>query len=703
MLRPPTSHQRTLALICIACTAVVAFCAFLLPSYRTVEFKASDWLMTNPLARKSPRHPQIVFLAIDEASRNLTTVFAEDLEKSPALQLMRDGFPWNREVYAHLIDRLVGAGARAVVLDMLFPAPRDGDDAFRAALDRHRDRVVLGSNLQVIEEDDGSGTGNVSMKPTHIVASPTLLPPGPPTDNRLGFVNVYPDSDNLVRRAHYRTSQLEFFNKPPTDDSEELLSLAARGLEKAGFSHLVPSTHQPLMFRYAEEIRPRSLHEVFVDRQWQRPPYSGGELFRDKIVVVGAAGNETEDRLQTPFGVTQGPFIHLSAMNAALNRDFLHETSPSVDLALIIGAGVLAWALGWIRRPFARLLLLVAAVIGYYAASQTIFNTAGYLPILLSPMLALAGSGITWSVWEQVLDRVEKARLRRTFERYVSRDVVKELVDNPQSFLNTLTGVRKNITVLFSDVRGFTSMTENADAAMLVAQLNEYFTEMVRIVFAHQGTLDKFIGDAVMAHWGSIVTEGEKTDACRAVSTALHMRRSLAKLNAEWKPRGLLELQFGIGINHGEAIVGNLGSEEKREVSAIGDPVNLASRLEGVTKPYHVDLCIGEKVAEWVREDFVLRSLDLIVVKGKRKPVEVFTVLSEKQNGASEPAWLATHEEAMRLYRAGNFPAAAAAWREVKAAQPEDHVSQLFIERCEELQEHPPEGEWTGAFEMKSK
>jgi adenylate cyclase len=323
---------------------------------------------------------------------------------------------------------------------------------------------------------------------------------------------------------------------------------------------------------------------------------------------------------------------------------------------------------------------------------------------LLSPLLVFAGSGTTSLVWEYVMERREKHRLRRTLNRYVSKDVVKELVDNPASFLNTLGGRRRQITVLFSDVRGFTSLTEAAkDPEALVTQLNEYFDAMVRIVFGNKGTLDKFIGDAVMAHWGSIVTEGPEVDACRAVSTAVKMRKSLAELNVDWKRRGMLELAFGIGVNHGDAIVGNLGCEEKMEVSVIGDAVNLASRLEGVTKPYHVDLCIGELVAPFVRKGFILRSLDLIVVKGKTKPVEVFTVLDEREDGATEPSWLATHEEAMRLYRAGNFAAASEAWRQVLQALPGDGVSEIFIERCAALQANPPKGEWTGAYEMKSK
>ena len=246
-------------------------------------------------------------------------------------------------------------------------------------------------------------------------------------------------------------------------------------------------------------------------------------------------------------------------------------------------------------------------------------------------------------------------------------------------------------------------MTEDADPHALVQQLNEYFDAMVEIVFANKGTLDKFIGDAVMAHWGSITTEGVVVDAIRAVTTAVQMRKALALVNPQWKARGMRELSFGIGVNMGEAIVGNLGSKEKAEVSAISDTVNLASRLEGVTKRYRIDLCIGENVATLVGDSFILRSLDLILVKGKTKPVKIFSVIDERRPGVTDPPWLARHEEALKLYRAGDFPAAEAAWREVLAQVPGDSIAETFIARCADLRATPPEGKWEGVFEMKSK
>jgi adenylate cyclase len=691
-------RHRILTVICGSLTALIAFLYWQQWFFGRAEQAGCDWLMTNSTARLSPANPRIVFLAIDEDSRSLGALFADDFEKSPALQLMKKGFPWNREVYAQIIERLSAAGAKAIVFDLIFPGEREGDEAFRAALEKHSNRVVIGTHFVTKDVSDAPGI------PSQVLPTPNLRPPegGP---SWLGFVNVYADPDGLVRRISFRTTFLEYMGFPPDGKEEEIFSLAARALEKAGFSRRLPEGHGSRMFRYSETFPSHSLHEIFVDAQWNAPPYHAGTFFHDKIVLIGVTGQASEDRLQTPFGVKIGPDVHLSAINAALNRDFLSEASRPVNLALIIGGGLIAWMLGaWMRRPVIRLVLLAVTALAYQQTAQYLANEAGLILIILSPLLTLISCGITWAAWEQVLDRVERQRTRRALERYVGHDVAGEVLDNPASYVTSLGGKRKDITVFFSDIRGFTSLTETVDPQALVAQLNEYLEQMVAIVFANQGTIDKFIGDAVMAHWGSIVSAGPATDAARAVTTALQMRQAMPRLNARWKERGTPQLQIGMGINQGDAIVGNIGASgtyEKMDFTVIGDAVNLGSRLEGVTKQYHLDLCIGENVAHLVRDQFVLRSVDLIVVKGKTRPVEVFTVLAKRP--ATEPPWLARHEEAVRHYRAGEFAAAESAWRDVLAQAPHDGLAPVFLERCAELITNPPATPWTGAYEMKSK
>jgi adenylate cyclase len=269
--------------------------------------------------------------------------------------------------------------------------------------------------------------------------------------------------------------------------------------------------------------------------------------------------------------------------------------------------------------------------------------------------------------------------------------------------LNTLVGVRKPVTILFSDVRGFTSMTEGADPTLLVLQLNEYFKEMVRIVFVQHGSLDKFIGDAVMALWGSITTQGVEKDAQHAVASALAMKKALAQLNVNWQQRGMKELAFGIGINHGDVIVGNLGSEEKMEVSVIGDAVNLASRLEALTKEYRLDLLVGEAMVPLVQNRFVLRTVGSVQVKGKTIPVRIFTVMADKEAGERPPAWLPRYEEGIKLYRQRQFAEAEEIFLECVRAAPDDHLSKVYLDECRDLIAHPPGLDWNTVVVMKSK
>ena len=659
------------------------------------EYAMQDWVTRQ--ARPAEPSPEIFFLAMDAPSHSLDQLWPDELDASPTLKAMKHK-TWSREVFTATLERLAGTGAKVVAFDLIFPGDEAGDPALHEALEKHRDVVVIGAS---IEE---TGTGR-SLEPP----SSTLLPPGSEEDDRLGFVNVWPDEDGVVRRIRMQITTAEMGNISTDERLKVVESLAARIARKAGFADRIPADHLPHPFRYAfrgetllNTQKPPSLYQIFVPTYWEKN-YASGAFFKDKIVLVGPEGRYNKDVGLSPFGEVAGPEFHLNTVNAIINGEFLRQTPLGADLLLVALGGAMAWALGrFVHVPTTRILLVLLGAVGWFFASVRFYDASWIVPVL-SPMLALTGTGFFFSVVEQFLDRREKAKLRRTFERYVSKDVVKELVDNPEGWLNTLGGQRKPITILFSDVRGFTTLTESADPHALVAQLNEYFDLMVEIVFANHGTLDKFVGDAVMAHWGSITTEGVGTDARRAVATAVQMRKTLARVNPEWKARGMLELQFGIGVNSGDAVVGNLGSKEKAEVSVISDAVNLASRLEGVTKQYHIDLCIGENVAPLVRDGFILRSLDLIVVKGKTKPVEIFAVIDERGPGVVEPAWLSRHEEAMKLYRAGDFPAAEAAWREVLAQAPGDGIAETFIARCTELRATPPPGEWDGVFEMKSK
>jgi adenylate cyclase len=328
--------------------------------------------------------------------------------------------------------------------------------------------------------------------------------------------------------------------------------------------------------------------------------------------------------------------------------------------------------------------------------------------LVVPTLSAFVLTGVFGLGFQYTLERLEKLRTRRTLERYVSKNLVKEILDNPASYYSSMLGARKPVTVLFSDIIGFTSLSEKADPAALVKQLNEYLSGMVARVFENGGTLDKFIGDAVMAVWGNVSSRGLEQDAKAAVRTALGMRHELHKLNDRWKAQGQPELGFGIGINHGEAVVGNIGSYEPHErldPTVIGDSVNLASRLEALTRTYAVDILIGPTAAELVREDFWLRSVARVQVKGKTRPVDVFTLIGARNDQIDEQLlkWLEAYEAAIEKFRERDFTQAKILFSRFLEFYPDDFLAKMYLERALEYEQQPPDEAWNAVEVFKKK
>ena len=696
----PSRHFWIVLGICALCTgaALVLWQTGFAP-LRAGEFYAQDLIAR--LGRKSPLDPRLVLIGVDRPS--YADYFSEaEMQQTPALRAISEPYPWSRDVWAALITKLADAGAKAIVIDLVFASPKNGDDALKLALDKYRDHIVIGCAFDITETDRRKFT---NLTPP----SPSVIEPAAghsvAEDNRVGYVTIWPDDDSILRSAHFRHrgDQLGDILPPST----MLESLDARALRKFGRADLIPDGFEPRHFRYtapAGGYKPLLIGDVLLPKTWEHN-YGSGEFFRGKLILIGPTASLFQDKHNTPFGEMPGPEIHLNIINAALHGEFLRETSTRISLLIIALAGFLAAALCFLfREPVKRLLAVFALGAGGWFLAKYLFDHAGlFLPVAAPLLVLFIGSAVVLT-FDFLLERLDKARVRKTLERYVSKNVVKELLDNPQTFFNSLTGVRKPVTILFSDVRGFTTLTENADSAQLVKQLNEYFEEMVRLVFAHHGSLDKFIGDAVMAVWGNIVSTSAALDARHAVATALAMRKSLEQLNADWRARGVTELHIGIGLNHGEVIVGNLGSTEKMELTVIGDAVNLASRLEGLTKEYHLDLLLGENVAKLVGDTYLLRLVDCVQVKGKTKPVDVFTVMGEGAGQTvSLPLWLARYEEGVCRYRQREFAGAAKLFEESLSRQPEDYLCAMYLARCRALLENPPGDGWNGVFVMTKK
>jgi adenylate cyclase len=656
--------------------------------------------------RKTKTHNEFVFVGIDQESLKLTAVGPEEIQGNRAFQLMTErSFPWSREVWALLLDRLVGAGARVVMFDMVFDKPNDGDQAFHAALDRYQDKVVIGANFDLSQVGQGLGTINVPP-------NGALIPPPQMEDSRVGYVIFFQDAlDAKVRSARYAITDRQLQQYLPQADEKPYESLSGRVLDKLGHSGDVPRDLQAHLIRFsvADAYVPMALWQIFDDKIWHAN-YKDGAFFKDKIVMVGPSAQILHDFVPTPVDENMdGPRLHLHALAAALDHEFLYDTPIAVDFATIIGAGILSWiVVAFVRRPFLCLLTLLAISGAYLGVSRILYDARGLLIMVVPTLSTFLASGLLGLGFEYTLERLEKLRTRRTLERYVSKNLVKEILDNPGGYYNSMLGSRKPVTVLFSDLVGFTNLSEKADPAALVAQLNRYLSSMVPMVFDNGGTLDKFIGDAIMAVWGNVSSHGAAEDAKAAVRAALGMRREMPKLNAAWRAEGMQPLAFGIGINHGEAIVGNIGSYEPHErldPTVIGDAVNLASRLEALTRIYSVDILVGESAAELVRDDFHFRSVARVQVKGKTEPVEVFTLIGARKDDVDPEflKWLDVYEDAIRKFRDRDFKEAKILFSRFLEFYPEDKLAKMYLDRALEYEQTPPDEAWNAVEVFQKK
>jgi adenylate cyclase len=697
------SHHRrfVVAAICALCAGVIITVHFF-PDFPFVsaiwrqEQNFEDFLQRE--GRKTATRPDFVFLGIDQSTLELPPLLPEEVAENRALQLMTERpFPWSREVYALLLDRLFGAGARLVMFDLLFNPPNDGDPVLHQALDRYRDRVVVGANI------DAANANQI------VCPNPVVIPPPPLADDRVGFVNFWSDSvDGKVRAIYFTRSDRQLAGQEPFPGEEVFESFSARALAKLGHAVDVPRDGRLHQLRLSEShvYDPRPLYEVFDPKLWQAN-YTDGAFFKDKIIIVGASAQILHDFVVTPMDLdTPGPSLHLQAIAAAIDHDFLRNTSEATDLILVCAAGILAWALiAFVRRPLVCLIALLVIAGAHLAFARVAYDRTGLFVVAVPVLTAFLSGGFLSLGFEYVLESMEKLRTRRTLERYVSKNLVKEILENPDSFYSSLRGVRIPATILFSDIVGFTTVTESADPEALVKQLNEYLSRMTAAVFENAGTLDKFIGDAVMAVWGNVSSRGIAEDARCCARAALAMRRELQSLNQKWQAEGIAPFAIGIGINQGDVLGGNIGSQAKADPTVIGDAVNLASRLEALTRTYRVDILVGAGASELIRDEFHLRSVALVQVKGKTKPVEIFTLIGAKNDSGDEEFLqrLETYEVGLRKFRERDFTRAKILFSQFLEFYPEDALAKMYLERALEYEKQPPDESWNAVEVFKKK
>ena len=629
------------ALVALAATcALLGLLASQTTLLRTLELKTLD-LRFRLLGNQGVASTDIVLVAIDDAS--LKTL-------EPAV----GRWPWPREAHSVLLSYLNRAGARLVVFDLLF-LERDlqnpgGDEAFGEAT-AQAGNVVHSIHL---------GNQQTSEAPPDLLTSASIpsvgsfdqfagadfpLEPIARGAQGLGHVAMALDQDGPWRRY--------------------LLLAAHNGrlLPSLGLSSALASEGTELGSLAFDEREVRvGGAEIPLDRDWRLPIwYNGGpgtytkypygqlfyselqlredqepgldpSLFADKIVIVGLSAAGLHDIFTTPYsggkgeqgeglGKMHGFEIHANVIDDLLHERFLRQSPPWQRLGLVLLVALVTVGLTLYTSLAPALAGAVLVPLAYLALVQWDFGYRNQLPVvsvMLSWALALT-AGLVYQYW---VESAEKRKVKRIFSRYVSPDVYRELLNNPDAA--SLGGTRREMSVLFSDLRGFTTFSEGRTPEEVIDQLNEYFAAMVEVVFAHRGTVDKFVGDMIMALFGAPLEDTEHAD--NAVRCALAMQHRLRELNQTWRNEGRPELASGIGINSGEMVAGNLGSERIQSYTVIGDNVNLGARIESLCKEFQAEILTSEYTEARLTADYSLEELGEVTVKGKTQPVKIFRV-----------------------------------------------------------------------------
>ena len=651
---------------------------------------------------------QIVIVGIDDRSL-YPDLSEEDLAKSPEARYMAEGWPWNREVYGVVAQRLIDAGARVVAFDLVFPTANPGDWGFYDCIAANRNRIVLGYDY-VPSESEMAETPVQERLPYD-----DLLPAD--TSGMLGFVNIKPDEDGVLRRAKISTNL--FAEKISiTDDAVQFARLGPRaqaaakqyalGVQAALLydSTLEPSV--PGVFEYPlinygglDYFSTVSVADILLQDRFE--PHAG--LFEDAIVLVGACSDFFKDRVSTPWGDMYGVESHGHVARSLLNGTFIRTLSGAWRVGLIIALSVLLCVSYLLfKSAFKKSVCLFTLLLSYLFVSQLLFEANAFLLPLVGPVLILVMGGFGLLVFDFAIEQYEKRRLRGYLSRYLSPEIAQLLSDDSSELEALLRGANRPIAVLFSDIRGFTTLSEQYAPEGLVAHLNEYFESMVDGIHQHQGSLNKYIGDAILAFWGGFYSKGDEEDCTSAIQSALDMNRRIERLNAGWSgDPDKAALQIGIGISYGPCFVGNLGHSQRMEFAVMGDVVNLGARLEGATKQYGCAVLVSAAVYVSCRDRFYFQELDIIQVKGKTRGIAVYAPLSER-DGGSPPAWLELWNEALRAYRSREFERARSGFCDLAATEPSQQVAaQLYIERCERLQQNPPPDDWDFVYVMQTK
>jgi adenylate cyclase len=618
-----------------------------LRAWHAVEFKTYDLWTTLSAAGTSPL--PIVILAIDE----------------PTFDQLQTQWPFPRRFHARVLERLRQDGARAVAFDVVFAEPSNPvDDLTLSDALRGSMPVVLAATR------DRSVSGN-AITWSEVAPMASLL-----NENAVaGQAQVQPDPDYVIRRHVF---------------SED--SFAVRLARAAGWR----GAPEPGLLRYIGPSASFATHSYY---QALEPGLLPPGFFKDKIVLVGRAlqtatdRSNSQDMFVSPFAVIGGGEQMISGVEVQANLsanliagNSLRPVDEAWTLLLTLALLLILAIVGGRVHPGTAAALTLALMGLIVLLSWWLFTHANWWLAPLFPIAAMCAFYGTTIVVQFVAARQRARETRQMFSQYVPETVVARLIDNPA--LLTLGGETRELTLMFTDLADFTNLSEKLEAPAVMAVLTEYFNVMTPIIHRHGGTVDKFIGDAIMAFWGAPLDNAQH--AVYAVRAAIEMDQAMLDLSARLVARGMSPIGMRIGLHSGTAVVGNAGSLTRFAYTAVGDAVNLAARLEGANKAFGSRILVSGATVGQLPPGISMRHLDTILVKGRAAPVPVFTPCPDRDLNALSA-------QAIAHFAAREFDQAEAAFRSILTALPGDLAAQRFIERIAACKLQAPGPDWYSA------
>jgi adenylate cyclase len=426
------------------------------------------------------------------------------------------------------------------------------------------------------------------------------------------------------------------------------------------------------------------------------------EKLAGKIVLLGTTSPGLQDLRNTPVqAIYPGVEVHANLIAGMLDGRIKHRPSYSngIELAQLLGFGVLLTFLLPVLSAIGSILLTLVMISGIVFYNLHVWGELDQVIPVASVLILIALLFTIHISYGFLTEARLKKMITSTFGQYVPPEVAEELAESPQSM--DLSGQSRDMTVLFSDVRGFTSLSEGLSPSDLTQVMNTILTPMTRIIYEHNGTIDKYMGDAVMAFWGAPLNDPEH--ATHALEAALEMTNALTDINRIFANKGWPEIDMGVGLNSGTMSVGNMGSEYRIAYTVLGDAVNLGSRVEGLTKEYGVRIIISEFTRKQIK-GFVFKELDKVRVKGKEEPVTIYEPVSSRENiGEDKLEEVKRYSEALFAYRSQNWTLAEKRFKLLTQTYTDSKLYQLYLQRALAFKQQPPPTDWDGVFTFKTK